>query len=90
MMNLKLIDNDYFYDTALSTYYNNVPEAFQPADPLWDGEGCGPANACCSFKHLPWFIKQLPLPTTDAVEMRVCRGDASGSTPFEIVELYVQ
>ena len=84
------IGNDYFCDTALSTNYANVPRAFQPADPLWDGEGCGPTNVCCSFNHPPWFIKHLPSPTTDDVEMRVCRGDSSGSTPFEIVELYVQ
>ena len=85
------IGNDYFCDTALSTYYYpNVPIAFQPADPLWDGEGCGPTNTCCSFNHPPWFIKHLPSPTTDDIEMRMCRSDHSGSTPIEIIELYIQ
>ena len=84
------VGNNYFCDTALSTHYNNVPGAFQPADPLWDGEGCGPTNACCSFNHPPWFVKHLPSPTTDDIEMRLCRPSTDGSTPIEIVELYIQ
>ena len=85
------IGNDYFCDTALSTHYTNFPRAtLQPADPLWDGKGCGPTNTCCSFNHPPWFTKHLPSPTTDDVEMRLCRPATDGSTPIEIVELYVQ
>ena len=84
------VGNDYFCDTALSSHYNSVPQAFQPSDPLWDGKGCGPTNTCCSFNHPPWFIKNLPSPTTDNVEMRLCRPDSSGTTPIELVELYVQ
>ena len=84
------VGNDYFCDTALSLYYNSVPWRFQPSDPLWDGKGCGPINTCCSFNHPPWFVKNLPSPTTDDVEMRSCRPGTDGSTPIEIVELYVQ
>ena len=40
------IGNDYFCDTA----YRRI---FVPLDPLWDGDGCGPTNACCSFNHPP-------------------------------------
>ena len=83
------VGNDYFCDTALSVRYNTLPHALQPSDPLWDGKGCGPTNTCCSFNTPPWFIKDLPSPTTDSVEMRVCRAN-SNSTPIEIVELYVQ
>ena len=84
------VGNDYFCDTALSVYYGSVPSALQPSDPLWDGKGCGPASTCCSFNTPPWFVKDLPSPTTDDVEMRVCRPGSDGSTPVEIVELYVQ
>ena len=85
------VGNDYFCDTALSVYYASVrpPWVLQPSDPLWDGKGCGPTNTCCSFNTPPWFVKDLPSPTTDSVEMRVCRS-SSNSTPIEIVELYVQ
>ena len=81
------IGNDYFCDTASRFRYSQI---FYPSDPLWDGKGCGPTNTCCSFNHPPWFTKHLPSPTTDDVEMRLCRPENNGSTPIEIVELYVQ
>ena len=89
------IGNDYFCDTSLSNRYSSYSKGFYPSDPLWDGQGCGSTNACCSVPSEcndspPWFIKNLPSPTTDEVEMRLCRPDTSGSTPIEIVELYVQ
>ncbi len=85
------VGNDYFCDTAYSSYYNNyIPYSLQVSDPLWDGKGCGRTNTCCSFNSPPWFLKQLPSPTKDNVEMRVCKPDSDGSTPLEIIELYVQ
>ena len=85
------VGNDYFCDTALSVHYNTVPWVLHLSDPLWDGKGCGPTNTCCSFNTPPWFVKDLPSPTTDSVEMRVCRTTNNiGSTPVEIMELYVQ
>ena len=81
------IGSDYFCDTAESSRYSHT---FLPLDPLWDGKGCGPTNACCSFNHPPWFAKDLSSHTTNDIEMRLCRSSASGSTPIEIVELYVQ
>ena len=85
------INNDYFCDTAIGTLgWSSVPQTLQSADPLWDGAGCGSDNTCCSFNNPPWFVKDLPSPTTDDVEMRLCRPVATGSTPIELVELYVQ
>ncbi len=46
---------------------------FYGGDPLWDGAGCGPLNTCCTFNNPPWFYKELPAPTTDDIEMRVCK-----------------
>ena len=82
------VGNGYFCDTALSGY--NYARVLQPSDPLWDGKGCGPTNTCCSLNTPPWFVKDLLSPTTDDVEMRVCRASGDGTTPIEIVELYVQ
>ena len=82
-------ENQYFCDTALSQRYTGI-DVVHSSDPLWDGKGCGPLNTCCSFNTPPWFVKDLPSATTDDVEMRVCRPDSGGSTPIEIVELYVQ
>ena len=56
-----------------------------------DGEGCGSTNTCCYDPQRevnpPWFVKTLSSPTSDNIEMRMCRPSTSGSTPFE---LYVQ
>ena len=91
------IGNDYFCDTAFETRWNTVPnyQSIQVSDPLWDGEGCGPTNTCCYNPERevnpPWFVKTLSSPTSDDIEMRLCRPDRDiGSTPIEIVELYVQ
>ena len=84
----QFVGNDYFCDTgsrsnAQLTFYTN---------PLWDGAGCGPLNTCCSFNDPPWFYKQLPQPTTDGIEMRVCRSHIASNEDIaiEIVEIYIQ
>ena len=54
----------------ISTQHKNF---FYECDSLWDGAGCGPLNTCCTFNNPPWFYKELPEPTTDDIEMRVCK-----------------
>ena len=89
------IGNDYFCDTSLSGPYGSYSYGFYSNDPLWDGQGCGTDNTCCSVSNScnnspPWFIKHLSSSTTDNVEMRLCKPSIDGSTPIEVVELYVQ
>ncbi len=55
---------------SLTDYYTT--------DPLWDGAGCGPNNACCQFNNPPWFKSSLPLGTSDDIEIRICHGESSG------------
>ena len=71
------IQNNYFCDTgnpgpgfSITDYYTT--------DPLWDGAGCGPNNACCQFNNPPWFKSSLPLGTSDDIEIRICHGESSG------------
>ena len=83
------VGDDYFCDTGVrGTALFGI---FYGADPLWDGAGCGPMSTCCSFNTPPWFYKQLQ-PTTDDIEMRVCRDeDASNEDiSIEMVEIYIQ
>ena len=56
------VGNDYFCDTASESHFQY---RFYPYDPLWDGQGCGPLNTCCSFNNPPWFMKELPSSTSD-------------------------
>ena len=83
------VGTDYFCDTGASGPFSEI---FYGEDPLWDGAGCGPLNDCCSFNDPPWFYKQLPQPTTDSIEMRVCRDEGSSNEDIaiEMIEIYVQ
>ncbi len=80
------VGNDYFCDTGSQGRYQHI---FYDGDPLWDGAGCGPLNTCCTFNYPPWFYKELPEPTTENIEMRVCTDQ--GSTNEDIaIDIYVQ
>ena len=54
-------------------------------NPMW----CTRSDECCTT---PYFLKTLPQPTTDDIEMRVCRsGDRDNEDiAIETVEIYVQ
>ena len=80
------VENDYFCDTGSSNNYTHV---FYSDDPLWDGVGCGPYSTCCSLNNPPWFYKQLPQPTTDDIEMRVCRNEAESNEDISIEMFYI-
>ena len=61
-------------------------------DPLWGGEGCeGKNNECCD-RGGPWFCKQLPQPTQDYIEMRVCLTSffQDEDVVLEQIEFYIQ
>ena len=82
------VGRDYFCDTASEHHWELK---FYPDDPLWDGQGCGPLNTCCTFNTPPWFMKQLPSSTTDDIEMRLCSDQPRNDedVAVETIELYV-
>ena len=84
------VADDFFCDSgnhqgigATVTFYGD--------NPLWDGVRCTADNRCCSSDN-PYFLKTLPQSTTDDIEMRVCRDEASNNEDIaiETVEIYVQ
>ena len=83
------VGQDYFCDTG-SRYTYQV--RIYSSDPLWDGGGCGSTSSCCRFNSPPWFCKQLPQPTTDDIELRLCSDQDTNNENalIELVELYVQ
>ena len=86
------VGNDYFCDTGnhRSGWINGH---LYRDDPLWDGAGCGVTDTCCSFNKPPWFMKQLPSPTTDPLELRNCgdqEGDIDENIGIQLLEFYVQ
>ena len=82
------VGQDYFCDTGSR---DTVGLIFYHNDPLWDGQGCGGTSTCCEFNNPPWFCKQLPQPTTDDIELRICGDEALSNedTPIEQVEIYI-
>ena len=89
---LAFIGQDYFCDSGVQGRFDTQRDrVFHGDNPLWDGAGCGPNSTCCSFNKPPWFHKHLPQPTTDDIEMRVCRDQDQNDEdiPIAHVEIYV-
>ena len=85
------VGQDYFCDSGSEEYNRDTFLRFYFGDPIWDGAGCGPLSAdCCMFNTPPWFYKQLPQPTTDDIEMRVCRDEDKENVAIQSFEIYVQ
>ena len=62
-------------------------------DKLWDGQQCSENGTCCdAASPLPWFVRELPSPTSDDIEVRICGDESTDNedTPVELVEIYVQ
>ena len=84
------VGDDYFCDTGARS--SASPGMFYGEDPLWDGAGCGSHSSCCDPESLPWFYKQLPQPTIDNIDLRVCRDEVPDGEDIaiEMIELYIQ
>ena len=83
------VRQNYFCETGLTHWPGRVG-TLPEGDPLWDGQGCGPISSCCTFNSPPWFNVQLPSPTTDYIEVRLCDEQGIGDTPIQLIELYVK
>ena len=81
-----------YHDGEVTTIEGDSdPGVFYPDDPLWDGEDCSSSSSCCSFNNPPYFTKQLPSPTSDPIEARLCRLEGGDDdSPVEFMELYVK
>ena len=83
------VGGDYFCESGVSS--GTVITRLYVEDPLWDGQGCISSSTCCSFNNPPYFTKQLPSPTSDHIEARLCHySPGSEDTPVEFMELYVK
>ena len=86
------IGQDYFCESGIPGTFTRM---LHGDDPLWDGRGCTSENTCCTFNYPPYFTKQLAIPTTDLIEMRVCDRDGYSSssaadTFVQLIELYIK
>ena len=86
------VGSDYFCESGVNERWDSRHYTFHPNDALWDGENCLSSSTCCSLHNPPYFVKQLPTPTTDDIEARICLDYRLYTTNIavELVELYVQ
>ena len=83
------VSADYFCDTGFETLSRGLARN----DTLWDGEGCSaPTNTCCDFNTPPWFYRELPRPSTDDIEVRVCRdeGRHDEDVALTMIDIYIR
>ena len=74
-------------------YYcdSDSPTSTLSDDPLWDSQQC--EGTCrTGINSPPWFSVQLPAPTTDAIEVKICcdQSTSDEDVPVELIEIYVQ
>lgn len=83
------VGNDYYCESA--TRYRPLQFRWYTNNTLWDNQDCYPGSNCCSKPGAPWFMKTLPSPTRDAIELRWCtiQGLARDRVGTELVEIFV-
>ena len=81
-------DNYYCESGNPGTWWEN--DFLYNTDPLWDGEQC--EGECCSNgKSPPWFSVELPNPTTDDIEVRICSLERTYQDAIiQLLEIYIQ
>ena len=86
------VGSDLFCDSGNPMSSTATSNTFHSDNPLWDGVGCTADNECCPTDNPPYFLKTLLQPTTDDIEMRVCRNEGRDNEDIaiETVEIYVQ
>ena len=87
------VGEDYFCESGVNEPWDwDRHRTLHSNDTLWDGENCLSSSTCCSLHNPPYFVKQLPTPTTDDIEARICLSYHSRdeNIAVELIELYVQ
>ena len=85
------VGDDYFCDSGNHGTSTSVSQIYSN-DPLWNGHGCTGQDKCCTFNDPPTFCKQLPQPSTDDIEVRICADEGANNedSPIRLIELYIK
>ena len=74
-------------------YYCESRSAMSAIDPLWDGMQCGGNEGpCCVSPTLPWFIRNMLMPTNDDILIRLCLDQPASDENIELerIEIYIK
>ena len=82
------VGDNYYCESGNPKNYYSIHHLYS-TDPLWDGQQC--EGECCSNgKSPPWFSVELPNPTSDDIEVRICVPQGShDDIEIQLLELYV-
>ena len=86
------VSSDYYCESGNPTTTDSGVLLYS-ADPLWDGQQCGPDEAsCCNPPNLAWFCKTFPTPITGDLEIRLCTDEGldNENMALEFYELYIK
>ena len=88
------VGSDYFCESTRTECNWHEVDRFRlyPDATLWDGQVCEGGGTCCQLHNPPWFTKNLAIPTSDSIELRLCMLERSSvaDVALELLELYVQ
>ena len=83
------VGNNYYCESGdVGAYDLN---SYYLSDPLWDGNGCGSSNGCCTQIGMPWFYRKLPVPVANDFEVCICKdeGRANEDIAIEKLDIFV-
>ena len=83
------VGDNYYCESGNPTNTFRVDQLFLD-DPLWDGKQC--EGTCCTGRNSPpWFSVQLPAPTTDTIEVRICADESNDNEDIliQLLEIFV-
>ena len=85
----QFVGNNYYCESGNPTN-SCTDNLLYSSDLLWDGQQC--EGQCCSDgKSPPWFSVELPSPTNDDIEVRLCIPQPThDDVAIQLLELYVQ
>ena len=86
------VSSDHYCESANPTSTDSGVLLYH-ADPLWDGQQCGPnETSCCNPPNLAWFCKTFPTLITGDLEIRLCTDEAldNENVALEFYELYIK
>ena len=83
------VGNNYYCESANPSDNLNNPGFLYRDDKLWDGRQC--EGSCCN-NTVPWFSMELPNPSSNDIEIRIC-GKIEPEMldfPIEVMDIYIQ
>ena len=87
------IENDYFCGNINSgSNSGNINSLTTHNRIQWNRGTCESQSQCCSPNNPMKFYKQLPQPTTDDIEMRLCRDESATNENIfiDMIDIFVQ